>query len=149
MNKYKIAVDLGYKYNPETGDVIGQSGKIITKIDTNGYMTFSFNFNNKKHLIYNHRFGWYCSFNDNPDYHKECIDHINRIKTDNRIINLRKITRTGNGLNTNASGCYFDKNQKKWQSVLRVKGKKIFLGYYDTREEASNLYKEEKIKYIK
>jgi hypothetical protein len=54
------------------------------------------------------------------------VDHINRIKTDNRFENLRYCTHSENNLNRdyvdNAKGYSWDK--KKWQAHIRINGKK-------------------------
>lgn len=76
------------------------------------------------------------------------IDHINQIKTDNRIENLRPCTRsqnTGNvGLrSTNTSGyrgIWFAKHCGKWRASIKKKGKSTHLGYFNTREEAAEAY---------
>jgi hypothetical protein len=39
-------------------------------------------------------------------------------------------------------GVYFDKQQKKWYSTISINYKRKFLGYFDTREEASKCYQE-------
>jgi predicted RNA-binding protein with PUA domain len=37
-------------------------------------------------------------------------------------------------------GVYWDKNIRKWKAALRLNGVKIFLGYFDTPEEAGVVY---------
>jgi hypothetical protein len=69
------------------------------------------------------------------------IDHINGIKTDNRVENLRQATHQQNHWNrTKAKGYSWSNTAKKWRSNIMVNGKHIFLGYYDTEEEARNAY---------
>ena len=72
------------------------------------------------------------------------IDHINRIKTDNRIENLRIVSRNQNGQNINqridnTSGykniCWFKYN-KKWCVQIRVNGKKIHYGCFENIQDA-------------
>jgi len=75
------------------------------------------------------------------------IDHINKIKDDNRIENLRLVTEQENLFNVNASGASFKKDSNKWQSYITITGKKIYLGYFDNKEEAHNTYLEAKKKY--
>lgn len=78
----------------------------------------------------------------------EYIDHINGIKTDNRIANLReasKITNTWNAKRNNRNrsgfkGVSWHKNTGKWQAQITVNGKYKQLGYYNTALEASNAY---------
>ena len=79
------------------------------------------------------------------------VDHINRIKTDNRFENLRYCTRTENNLNMdrvdNAKGCHFDKRRNKWQSQIRINGKLKHLGMFDNEEDARQAYLEAKDKH--
>jgi len=46
--------------------------------------------------------------------------------------------------NKKSKGCYYDKNCNKWQSIIRVNKKKIFLGYFNTEKKAHNAYLEAK-----
>ena len=85
------------------------------------------------------------------------IDHINRIKNDNRWNNLRLANRSNNTFNkpknkNNTSGykgVSYHKIMKKYRAKICVNGKHIILGYKDTPEEASILYIEASIKYAK
>jgi len=72
---------------------------------------------------------------DNP---KIQIDHINRDKLDNCVSNLRLVSHQQNQFNKNAKG--FHKNRNKFQAQIRLNGKCIHLGYYETEEEAHNAY---------
>ena len=77
-----------------------------------------------------------------PD--KMDIDHINRVKTDNRISNLRLVTKTQNQQNrtkllNNTSGhknIFWDKRDSKWKVQLRVNGKNKHYGYFENIEDA-------------
>ena len=68
------------------------------------------------------------------------VDHINRIKLDNRKVNLRLVTRSCNGINaTNLNpdrGTYYLKRNKKWIAQLAVNKKQHYLGGYLTRDLA-------------
>jgi len=70
------------------------------------------------------------------------VDHINRIKTDNRFENLRYCTTSENSLNRdwvdNAKGYYSFRN--KWQSRIHINGKQKHLGCFDTEEDARQAY---------
>lgn len=76
------------------------------------------------------------------------VDHINRDKLDNRRSNLRFATRSENNRNTdirkdNTSGYkgvnYF-KPRNCWVARIQIKGKRFFLGSFDTREKAIMAY---------
>lgn len=73
------------------------------------------------------------------------IDHINGDRSDNRISNLRLVTKTQNARNarrpvTNTSGIVgvsYDTRDKKWHAYIGVgNGQRTSLGYFATKEEA-------------
>lgn len=74
------------------------------------------------------------------------IDHINGIKTDNRLCNLQALTPQENTikhhLSTNKSSKYIGvswyKNTNKWVSYIRINGKIKNIGYFTTEEDAYN-----------
>jgi len=68
------------------------------------------------------------------------LDHINRIRSDNRIDNLRQVTRSENQRNrtinkdnkTGVAGVHFDKKQKRWQAFIKNnEGKQISKYFHD------------------
>lgn len=75
-------------------------------------------------------------------------DHINGDKLDNRRSNLRICTRSQNIMNqpkyqkglSKFRGVYFHKSSNKWTSSTSMNGKRIFLGYFATEEEAAKAY---------
>lgn len=74
------------------------------------------------------------------------IDHINRVKTDNRRSNLRACTHgenlrnkpAMNGCASQHKGVSLGKNGK-WQVVVRVSGSLKWLGYHKTEIEAAKV----------
>ena len=69
------------------------------------------------------------------------IDHINGVRDDNQIENLRVVTSQENNFNnTKARGYYWNKRDKKWTAQIAVNRKKKFLGYFDKEEEAHQAY---------
>lgn len=73
------------------------------------------------------------------------IDHINRIKDDDRWENLRHVSRQCNVRNsgmikTNTSGIKgvsWYKRLKKWRADIMISGKSICLGYFQNKKEAA------------
>ena len=88
-----------------------------------------------------HRLVWLYIFGKWPDKN---IDHINRIKTDNRLINLRDVDQyvnvknSGLGSNnkTGIKGVYFDKSRKKWAVQITINKLVRSLGRFDDFFEA-------------
>ena len=84
--------------------------------------------------------------NHKPNGYKIIVDHINNIKTDNRLENLQLITQRENSSkdrkNTSSKyiGVCWDKKSKKWQSSIRINGKKKYLGYFKNEKIASAVY---------
>ena len=118
-----------YRYDPETGDIYNVISKKITKRKTNGYILLSNN-------IYGHQFAFFSVYG----YIPKCIDHINQIKDDNRISNLRDIPKKQNHYNTKAKGCSYNKHAKKWEAYINKDGIRYNLGLHDTEELAHNEY---------
>ena len=75
------------------------------------------------------------------------IDHINRDKGDNRIENLRAITRQENSWNNGAKGYFWSKDHKKWRAKIGLDGKRIHLGLFEKEEDAREAYLKAKEKY--
>jgi len=108
--------------------------------------------NGKK--IKRHRLIAYCFLGLNELFGKRnndnCIDHKNGNKLDNRVENLRITTQQGNQHNRQTAKGYCWNNQaKKYQASIGLNGKPIYLGLYDTEEEARQAYLEAKPIYHK
>ena len=69
------------------------------------------------------------------------VDHINGVKHDNRIENLRLVTCQQNHFNrTKAKGYSWNKQMNKWSAQIHLNGKRKHLGYYDNKEDAREAY---------
>lgn len=99
-----------------------------------------------------HRLVWLYAHGGFPP---EQIDHINQIKDDNRIVNLRAVSRTENLRNrklpsNNTSGFIgvgWVKQSKRWCARITVKNKLIQLGSYTDISDAISARKAANIKY--
>ena len=106
-----------------------------------GYCQVGFNGKN----IYYHSIIWILSTGKDIQSGVE-IDHINGNKIDNRIENLRLVTSRGNSQNRKKhrngglAGCYYNKRTKKYMSRIKISGKLIFLGLFQTEQEAYKAY---------
>jgi hypothetical protein len=132
-------------YDPATGIFTWKTGKKRVgglqagTRQKNGYIYICVNFK----LYRAHRLAWLYMTGDWPQY---CIDHINGIKDDNRIQNLRDITHRENHNNYESHrngklvGCHFHIRVKKWLAHINIDGKKIYLGSFSTEKEANAAY---------
>lgn len=78
------------------------------------------------------------------------IDHINGVRTDNRISNLRLVTNAQNSQNritshrnsgSGVKGVTWNKVAMRWCAVIGYSGKQYHLGVFDTVDEAAAAYK--------
>lgn len=69
------------------------------------------------------------------------IDHINGNRLDNRRSNLRITNHSLNALNRvrEASGVTYFARTGRWRAAIRVEGRDISLGIYDTKEQAQRV----------
>lgn len=77
------------------------------------------------------------------------IDHINGIKDDNRIENLREANHSLNQMNTTPRssesgerGVRYRSDRNKWIARIYKNGKEIRIGSFSTKEEATSAYKQ-------
>lgn len=137
-----------FTYHPETGHFTrnvtrgGQlAGSVAGSIDTCGYRQMRFC--GRKRSC--HRLAWLYTHGVWPEFE---IDHINGDKLDNRILNLRPATRSGNMTNigarrsskTGVKGVDWDKQHLRYRAQIMVDGRKKNLGRFDTIEEAAKAY---------
>jgi hypothetical protein len=132
------------RYNPETGVFRKVNvNKIVGSLNHHGYMHISIN----KKVYQLHRLAWLYVYGEIP---AEQIDHINGIRNDNRICNLRKANRHENcrnsGLrrdnNSGYKGVGWHKGCNKWQARCVIDGKRKHIGMYDSAELAAAAYQE-------
>lgn len=137
-------------YNHETGifnwkvDVSNnvKAGSIAGTIHHSGYIQIRF----EKKQYRAHRLAWLLFYGKYPN---NFIDHINGIKNDNRICNLRDVTRNENSQNqkkaqkdsmTKILGVTFSKVNNKWKARIIKNKQYIHLGYFDNANDAGNAY---------
>ena len=91
-----------------------------------------------------HRVCWAIHYGEWPDGH---IDHINGVRTDNSISNLRVVTPQQNARNRamsslNTSGVTgVVRSGRKWIAKIGVDGKSIHLGTFETKGAAASARK--------
>lgn len=134
-------------YNPQTGIFVWRfrpeyppkwntrfAGKVAGCV-VGGYLMISLGRHDK---YLSHRLAWLHFYGEWPENY---IDHINRVRHDNRIANLRLATPSENRCNAgmskkNTSG-YIGVTflPARWQASIFVKGKRVWHGTFNTAEE--------------
>lgn len=128
-------------YMPDTGELVWKkSGKIAGGIARDGYRVLGIN--HRRYLA--HRIVWLLVYGEWPD---QQVDHINNVRSDNRIANLRLATNQQNQANArlrkdNSSG-YRGVSYRygRWLALIRVDGVLTTVGRFRSREEAAEAYK--------
>ncbi len=117
--------------------------------DENWYEFNKINWSYSRGYIQNSKFGLMHRFIMKPK-DDEIVDHINKIKYDNRKTNLRIVTSSINNHNKNKFkncsseyiGVHFRKDRNTWRVCLMKDGKKYYNGSYKTELEAAKAYNE-------
>ena len=99
-----------------------------------------------------HRVIWAITYGEWPLNH---IDHINGIRDDNRIENLRDVSRSENQKNqkrpahntSGAVGVSWANREKKWHAYINIDRRRESLGYFTDLAEAIAARKEAEAKY--
>lgn len=136
-------------YDPETGiftrissnSNVVKVGDVAGSLHIAGYLEITIF--GKRYL--SHRLAWLYMYGKFPD---ELVDHINGIRTDNRLCNLRAANKSKNAINSKIrshnksgfKGVCFSKSQKKWRANGKLNGKQKHLGYFKTPELASQAF---------
>lgn len=99
-------------------------------------------------MLLEHRLIWLYHYGEWP---KDQLDHINGIRSDNRIENLREVTISQNSYNQKHNGgksrykgvTTGTQRSKPWRAHITLNGKTRHLGYFDTEIEAAKAYDNE------
>jgi len=126
--------------NVKVGDVAGGicHGYIRIKINSRGYAA--------------HRLAWLYVYGECPAGE---IDHINHDRSDNRIVNLRCVSLQDNQKNqrmakkntSGFNGVCWHKVTRKWMAQISVNDEKIYLGVFNSIDDAIMARKAADIKY--
>lgn len=92
-----------------------------------------------------HRLAWFYCYREWPTRE---MDHIDRDRTNNRLANLRLATRIENAGNmwrerqntSGHKGVFWHKRGRKWMASIKYRGEAIYLGLFETVEDARNAY---------
>ena len=143
-------------YNPKTGIFTWnktKSNRIKIGDECGSITSLGYKITKIKGKYYSlHRLSWLYMYGEFPD---GIIDHINQNRGDNRISNLRCITRAENNKNrtlqsnnkSGVNGVHWISTAKRWAAVINIEGKRIGLGWYRNKEDAIQARKEANLKY--
>lgn len=139
-------LDTLFSYDPNTGLLRWKTssayrikpGDIAGSMNGQGYLLVQIN--GKKRPV--HRIAWEIFHGEISEELK--IDHVNGIRHDNRIINLRQVTDAENNKNarlrkdnsSGRTGVSWHKKHNKWLANIRVNGTLRFLEYFSDLDEA-------------
>ena len=145
-----------FVYDRETGIIKWRkrtrgrrANPVVGSSESNGYIRIKFE--GKKYLA--HRIAMLLAYGFYGDGLE--IDHINHVRDDNRLVNLRFVTRSDNNRNksrssknaSGATGVFYCKDARKYRAQITVDRVITHLGYFDTLEEAAEVRKAADIKY--
>lgn len=157
-------------YEPETGKLFWKERKgtkqskrwnssmagkeVIQKSASDGRKRHQIGFGKKSKKIYFSRVVWCWYYGEWPD-DDLVIDHINGDSFDNRIDNLRLITRAENSKNKKVAinntsghvGVLLCKKSNKWRAFINSNGNQIHVGTYEDKAKAVEARKQAEIKY--
>ncbi len=149
----KISIkDLRDQFDYKDGFLSRKSGINAGKQITGGKTVYAvIRFNDKPQLGHRLIYAWH-----NGEIGKGLvIDHKNGDKKDNRIENLRAVSRSQNNQNrkkqsnnkSGTIGVHFSKRSNKWHARIKINGKLKYLGYHTDKNEAIKARKAAEIKY--
>ena len=132
-------------YNPENGIFVWKVAKaksvrigcVAGTTNKDGYIEIGIDYN--RYLA--HRLAWFYVYGYFPEHD---IDHINRIKTENFIDNLREVSNQCNQRNTGnrnnntsgVKGVSWHKDREKWMAYIAVNQNIKYLGLYNELSNA-------------
>jgi hypothetical protein len=142
---YEEAMQL-FDYNPESGIITwkidnhkARIGNIAGYLHSYGYIQIMVG-----HREYRaHRLAWLLMYKVWPSKN---IDHINGIRDDNRIFNLRDVSQRENSCNRKEHregkrpGYFYNQWEKRWDARIFYAHKLKRLGVYDTEDQAAHAY---------
>ena len=141
-------------YDPETGvfthRVTGKgriAGRIAGNTRSDGYLQIRV----ANVCTYGHRLAWQYVTGCAPDFD---IDHIDGDPANNRFSNLRRASNSENRMNSRThsrntsgvKGVTWSKLRGKWQAQIGVGGRNLYLGIFDSIEEAAEVVRSNRVK---
>lgn len=141
-----------FTYDPVTGKIYwkpGQrkAGKEAGCLNTDGYVVIGY----KGKQIYGHHLAWFLMYGVWPKF----IDHGNRVRHDNRKLNLNEVTKKVNHKNmkkfsNNTSGVVgvnLHKQTGKWRAFIKIDKVQKSLGLFNNFDDAVAARRKAEVQY--
>ena len=125
-------------------------GKVVKGDVNNGYRRTSFSINSKTRTYKFSQLVAMAFLGHKPNGHSLVIDHVNGIRSDDRLENLRIVTKRENtsecfrsdrdNLSSSYTGVYWCNTKSKWVSGITYDGLSVNLGVFNDEHEAYRAY---------
>lgn len=147
-----------FDYDPDTGVLTHKvregansksfntqlAGRPAGTCQNSGYTQVSIKTKEGRKLYLAHRVIFMLVYGYVPDE----VDHVNRVRTDNRLTNLREATHSQNQANkpttrtakSGLRGLWYVEGRDLWRVQCNRKGKTKTVGYFKTKKEAAEVY---------
>ena len=124
----------------------GKENILNDVFDKQGYLIYSLHKNKIRKDIKGHQLVAMAFLNHIPCGHELVIDHINDVKSDNRLENLQIVTHRFNVFKTQGKyssqykGVCWVGKRNKWMATICLNKKSFFLGYFVNEYDAHLAY---------
>jgi hypothetical protein len=149
MKMREVSIELlreRFVYDPSTGEIRWKNpdANPARSKGALGYLYSGYvHINIGNRILRAHRMVWAMHYGEWPD---GMVDHIDRVRTNNRIDNLRIVTTLENKLNSGsygavaAKGVWLEQKNGRYRAAISINGRYKHLGSFDTEDEAAHAY---------
>ncbi len=121
------------------------NGRVLKHYLSKGYLRHALSINGIAQTYQVHQLVAKAFLNHKPNGLNLVVDHINNIKTDNRLENLQVVTNRHNSTkdlkgSSKFPGVSWDNRVKKWKARIFINGKTAHLGRFTDENDAALAY---------
>lgn len=155
LNAARAVILEWMNYDPDSGDICWKEGRKYAKkvgvplgsLCGKGYLVIYITLAGKTMAFKAHRIAWLIHAREWP---RGEIDHINHIRTDNRIVNLRVVSTRENLANkgiyksnrSGVTGVHFCSRRNAWIGQYQKDKTKVYVGRFSSPELAARAVQE-------